>query len=264
MGLQQQSLPFFRTPAPLCVTPQSAARQNSCSTEDIFEMNPLPVACALSLDDVVARQPENKSDPKEMLALRCFEANYAIVLLRDVYRWNADDKKFHFTSAIRGSSVDWPLGAYVALSVPVEAKTSDKQFLGQTATGSFQYPAIYWLENFAAACIAVLLLFWLYRRCRRHSFDAYGGAKTGSPATSLDDLEFGLEGVTDNRNNGGGQRSKSRTGNGIGKGSLGAEFGLGGMKEFGLGGTGSQDEDEARGIMASHDRGGLERGVGGI
>ena len=76
-------------------------------------------ACGTSSETVHSKYDAEpaplKHTSKEQLATRCFDACYAVTLLREVYKWGPDTAKFHFTDNVDGNSVDWALGAYISL-----------------------------------------------------------------------------------------------------------------------------------------------------
>eukprot|EP00392_Amoebophrya_sp_AT5.2_P001780 g1785.t1 len=108
-----------------------------------------------------------KHTSKEQLATRCFDACYAVTLLREVYKWGPDTAKFHFTDNVDGNSVDWALGAYISL---VNSKAAAGANEGGDAMES------YWMPNFAAAALISFFLYVLFRRLWR------SGTRPGSPS----------------------------------------------------------------------------------
>lgn len=75
-------------------------------------------ACAIPYEDLLAKY--NAADPKdvqhsnlETLPLRCFHMQYIPVLLEDALGIEKDREVFRFSNEVDGSSIDWPLGAFL-------------------------------------------------------------------------------------------------------------------------------------------------------
>ncbi|CAD7950600.1 unnamed protein product [Amoebophrya sp. A120] len=91
---------------------------------------------------------------------RCFDVCYAVVLLKEVYRWAADTPKFHFTDNVAGNSVDWALGAYISLVANGRGSSSSSAAVNPSDRESSSY----WLPNLFAAALVSGFLLWLFRK----------------------------------------------------------------------------------------------------